>query len=164
MHRAYVLADIATAVVTQRTDNEEPVNRIQSSILLGGVTALIAANVASVLFIACGGQARICSDLSGPQLQFALSNAVRSNMLLYAVQLLIAQALWISKVMLTAIIAKRDEPRDGFLSSCVSVGVWTSTGSSQVRQSSSPLWQTGDLGLSGFRLLGGYLTLPETRS
>ena len=76
-------------------------NRISiRGILLGGVTALIATNVASVLFIVYVMAKLDLRDLSGQQLQFALSNAVRSNMLLYAVQLLIDAGSLVSEVML----------------------------------------------------------------
>ncbi len=121
---------------------------------------MIATNVASVLFIVYVMAKLDLRDLSGQQLQFALSNAVRSNMLLYAVQLLIDAGSLVLGGYVAAIIAKRDEPLNGFLSSCVSVGVgiyWIIAGKeSSFHFGRLELWAFPVLGL-----LGGYLRLLQ---
>jgi len=139
------------------------VSRISiKGILLGGVTAVVATNVASVLFIVYVAARLDLRYLSGHQLQLALSNAVRSNMLLYAVQLLIDAGCLVLGGYVAAIIAKHDGPLNGFLSSCLSVGIgfyWLIAG----KESSFHFGRLELLAFPVLGLLGGCLTLAQKR-
>lgn len=131
-------------------------------ILLGGITAVVATNIASVLFIVYVVAKLDLRYLSGHQLQLALSNAVRSNILLYVVQLLIDAGSLVLGGYVAALIAKHDELLNGFLSSCLSVGIgfyWILTG----KESS---FHFGRLELLAFPVLGslgGYLMFAQKR-